>query len=302
MRSKSVKNATQTDYFVDRRAIQVKEYIEESRISCRVERKFRTVVLRERNPDCTLMKRFARTRVMENGLARITVKVPKADRYLYFRPETSDESVVRQVFQAWQYDFARFRRWPSIQRFLEVHHLRGRRPLIIDGGANIGASFVFFAMTFPTALVVAIEPEDHNFDLLSKNTQGLNGSCIRAALASEPGSALVIDSGEGSWAFRTQKLKSENGLPCVTLNSLYDRMVSEEVFPFIVKIDIEGAEQELFSRNTDWIRDTPIIIIELHDWLLPAQGIALPFLRCISGLNRDFVHVGENIFSIDNAI
>ena len=302
MSSESVKTATQTDYFIDRSAMEIKECALESGIPCRVEKKFRTVILRQSDPDCLLLKRLAGTRVRENGLVRITLQAPKANRYLYFRPGTSDESVIRQIFQAWHYDIARLRRWSSIRGFLENHHLKGRRPLIIDAGANIGATSVFFAMTFPTALVVAIEPEEHNFDLLSKNTEGLDRSCIRAALASEPGCAVVLDSGSGNWGFRTQRSESDNGLPCITLNSLYDQILSREFFPFIVKIDIEGAEQELFTRNTDWIRNTPVIIVELHDWLLPKQGSALPFLQCISRLDRDFVHLGENIFSIDNAI
>jgi hypothetical protein len=67
-----------------------------------------------------------------------------------------------------------------------------------------------------------------------------------------------------------------------------------------VKIDIEGAEAELFSANTEWVDQTPLIIIELHDWLLSRQGISRNFLRCVSSLDRDFVHIGENIFSVKN--
>ena len=37
--------------------------------------------------------------------------------------------------------------------------VNGKRPLIVDAGANIGASAAFFAMTYPTAKIVAIEPE-----------------------------------------------------------------------------------------------------------------------------------------------
>jgi hypothetical protein len=40
----------------------------------------------------------------------------------------------------------------------------------------------------------------------------------------------------------------------------------------------------------------------LHDWMLPGKGSALPFLRCVSALDRDFLYSGENVFSIDNAI
>lgn len=68
----------------------------------------------------------------------------------------------------------------------------------------------------------------------------------------------------------------------------------------MVKIDIEGGESDLFSANTEWVAKTPLIIIELHDWLLTGTANSRTFLQCIAGHNRDFVHIGENVFSIDN--
>ena len=38
---------------------------------------------------------------------------------------------------------------------------------------------------------------------------------------------------------------------------------------FIVKVDIEGFEQNLFLSNTNWIDNCMLIIIELHDWMIP---------------------------------
>jgi len=38
----------------------------------------------------------------------------------------------------------------------------------------------------------------------------------------------------------------------------------------------------------------------LHDWLLPGQGTSRSFLKCMAALDRDFVHIGENVFSIRN--
>ena len=73
-------------------------------------------------------------------------------------------------------------------------------------------------------------------------------------------------------------------------------------FPFIVKIDIEGGEDNLFSMNTNWVEEIPMVIIELHDWLLPKQKTSMNFLKTISELDRDFNIKGENIFSIKNKL
>ena len=39
----------------------------------------------------------------------------------------------------------------------------------------------------------------------------------------------------------------------------------------LIKIDIEGGESELFEKNIEWIEKFPLIIIELHDWMLPLK-------------------------------
>jgi hypothetical protein len=68
-----------------------------------------------------------------------------------------------------------------------------------------------------------------------------------------------------------------------------------------VKIDIEGGEKDVFANNTGWVVRTPVVVTELHDWIMPRAGTSLPFLRTVSSLDRDFVYLGEDIFSIDNA-
>jgi len=70
--------------------------------------------------------------------------------------------------------------------------------------------------------------------------------------------------------------------------------------PFIAKIDIEGAEEELFSADTGWVDEFPLLIIELHDGLIPTSASSRNFLRCMAERDRDFVYWGENVFSIAN--
>jgi hypothetical protein len=71
--------------------------------------------------------------------------------------------------------------------------------------------------------------------------------------------------------------------------------------PFMAKIDIEGFEDVLFYSNTDWIERFPVIIIELHDWMLPGKANSTNFLRAIAEYDRDLLFRGENVVSIANA-
>jgi FkbM family methyltransferase len=232
----------------------------------------------------------------------VRVQVGPLTRDLFFRPGSSDSGVIGQIFYDHAYDLRRLRRHSELAEFLQKARASGKKPLIIDAGANIGASTIYFAGQCPDALVIALEPESENFQLLVKNTKGLNVVPLQCALAGSPMKARIIDPGEGFWGFRVEPVNEQfsgKAVDCVTVNDLYKRYQSE-FFAFIVKMDIEGAEKEVFSANGEWVTSTPLVIIEVHDWLLPKQGTALPFLQCIANQNRDFVHISENIFSISN--
>jgi hypothetical protein len=71
--------------------------------------------------------------------------------------------------------------------------------------------------------------------------------------------------------------------------------------PFLIKIDIEGFESDLFSANTEWVDCFPVIIIELHDWMLPGDCNSRNFLQAIAGRSRDFILRGENVVSVSVA-
>jgi hypothetical protein len=73
----------------------------------------------------------------------------------------------------------------------------------------------------------------------------------------------LFDVGEGFWGYRTQRVDNcmvLGSVPSVTVNAIYEQH-SSGFYPFLVKVDIEGAEMELFSSNTDWVSRTPLIIL-----------------------------------------
>ncbi len=223
-------------------------------------------------------------------------------RKFFYRPGSSDERVVREVLRDGEYNFSRLRRGVELKTFYEGILLGGRTPLIVDAGANIGASAIWFHLSFPQAKIVAIEPELANFELLRANTDGAPVETLNGALVGRPGSVWLEDPGAGSWGFRTSSKETGASLAevrGVTVGDLYE-LNAGACAPFIVKIDIEGGEAAVFAENTDWVPKTPVIAIELHDWILTGQANSRAFLQCVSALDRDFVYVGENVFSISN--
>ena len=118
--------------------------------------------------------------------------------------------------------------------------------LIIDAGANVGLSAVFFANKYPAAKIIALEPEVSNFAVLKRNAAPYPQiDCRQVALWKEETTLQLNDPGDGNHAFQTAEQK--NGAPgvrAVTVATLLRE--AKAAGPVILKIDIEGAEREVF--------------------------------------------------------
>jgi FkbM family methyltransferase len=167
------------------------------------------------------------------------------------------------------------------------------QPLIVDLGANIGLSTAYHEWFWPRATNVAVEPAYDNVEMIRLNAP--NAIILNAAIASEPCRVEVVNPGDAKWSYRTERTR-DGPIKGITVNSILEQYPDH--IPFICKIDIEGAEKELFSKNTEWLSRFPVIIIELHDWM--RSGSARNFLHASSVEDRDFLFVGENLWCLAN--
>ena len=213
-----------------------------------------------------------------------------------------DSITADQVFTNNDYDLRFLKRYDELIRQYNSICAQNKKPLIIDCGANIGFSAIHFATTFPQSMVISIEPEKNNFSLMKKNCAGLNNvELLNKAVGNFDGYVSINDSDADNNAFRTSRNENGEGdIEVISINSILQVIASSEAVPFIVKIDIEGFEDDLFSNNTEWVEKFPLLIIETHDWMLPKQANSHNFLKVISKQRRDFIHRGENIYSISN--
>lgn len=217
--------------------------------------------------------------------------------HLWLRDAT-DHKVYEDTFIACDYDFG-FARGADIQKFYEARVASGETPLVIDCGANSGMATRYFKQVYPRAQIVAVEPNRDNLDLARRNNPGPGVEFLQAGIGCRPGRADIVNPGDENWAYRTE-LKDNGSVEIVSVESLLDAY--PRTVPFIIKIDIEGFERNLFSENTQWIERFPVLVIELHDWLFPRTANSKNFLRAISTLERDFLYRGENAFSISNTL
>jgi FkbM family methyltransferase len=231
----------------------------------------------------------------------MTLEAPDGGtRQFRHRGIRADQGVVTQIFQSQDYSLNRLKRGAELVALYHSMVAAGRRPLVIDAGANIGAASVYFNLVFPRVHIVAIEPEARNFALLQANTAGFDVDARLAAIGAADGETALVDPGLGEWGYRTDAAAGGARLQVIGAAALVADQERRGFAPFIAKIDIEGGEAELFARDTGWVERFPLLIVELHDWMLPRGRTSHSFLRCIAGLDRDFVYIGENVFSIAN--
>jgi FkbM family methyltransferase len=248
---------------------------------------------------------YFRWRPASNGWQRLSVAARDTSfrTDVYVREGTSDVWAFEQVFCNNDYNLRRLARSDDIVRLYQDLNRQGT-PLILDLGANVGMASIYFAKNWPTARILSVEPNRQNYEGLCRNVSNLDQvTPVEAAVAAIDGFVIITNPDEDAWAFRTEvaETQSRETIPAVSVDSLMRSVGGGQVgLPFICKIDIEGFESNLFSDNLDWVHRFPIVIIELHDWMLPKQQTSAPFLREISTHNRDFVFFGENVFSISN--
>lgn len=217
---------------------------------------------------------------------------------VHLRDTVSDHAIFWQCLVRCQYDFLGFPQSGRLMAAYEAALSEGRRPLIIDCGANIGLASVWFARHFPKAQIYAIEPDPDNFEMLCMNTAEF-GSCvesIRGGIWHQRDELKIVNPDSGSAAFRVAggAVPGQATIPAFPVADICG--MAGVKAPFIIKIDIEGAQGRLFSTNTEWVANTHLITLELDDWLMPWQGTSRPFFSCVSRYPFDYLMHGESIF------
>lgn len=189
------------------------------------------------------------------------VQVPGLHHPVALRAKTSDVEVFHQIFIGGELEF----------------DLHTSPSCIIDAGANIGLAALYFSSRFPMAKILALEVETANFELLRHNTAFYsNITCFKKALWSGPANLSITNPTAESWSFQVGPATNgdEEGIPAVGVKDLAEMFESRRID--LLKIDIEGAEKEVFQHGMDqWIDQVGTIAVELHDRIQPGCHKAL---------------------------
>lgn len=193
----------------------------------------------------------AKARLLGRPL-QVAVTSDRITHPVFLRLRTTDVSLFEEIILNSEY-------------FIEL----SRPPrTIVDAGANIGLTSVFFANTFPQARIIAIEPERSNFEMLKRNAARYSNILpVQGALWRENTVLSLSDPGKGHWGYQTREKRADDGAEGSVPGLTVDRLMKLYGLDCIdiLKIDIEGAEKEVFETSASWIDKVGVIIVELHD-------------------------------------
>jgi FkbM family methyltransferase len=141
---------------------------------------------------------------------------------------------------------------------------------IIDCGANIGLASLFFLTKYPTAKIIAIEPELNNFKMVNQNLKSYpNVTCINKGIWNKKTYLKIIDEGRGNHSFKVIECNSPSGvcIEAITIDEIINDFQLKSID--ILKIDIEGSEEQVFSNEPEWIKKVRMIFCEIHENMKP---------------------------------
>ena len=218
----------------------------------------------------------------------VTVICPNTEFTAELRTGDSDVETFRQVFINEEYN---------------IEGLPSDIRVIVDLGANIGLSALYFASRYPDAKILAVEPDRSNFVLLRRNTMQIAERCetLNAAIWGEDTELLVKTHTEdgrylGGWGVQTIDEKTSAGMraakvEAVSMTSLKTRFRLDKID--ILKVDIEGAEFELFSLgDLSWLDSVRSVVVETHERFRPGSHKAV--LNALAAQFTGPTRSGEN--------
>jgi len=187
-------------------------------------------------------------------------------------PTPEDKYTLIEIFLLREYD-------------VDLPPSSGEPVFIVDGGANIGLTSIFFANKYPAARIVSIEPEINNFRLLQKNaSRYTNIIPLNKAIWHKNNTIQIKDHGWGSRGFVIEELDNpgDASIQAVSIAGLLKEYDVETID--ILKLDIEGSEKEVFeSGYQDWLPSVKCLMIELHDRM--KEGSSRSVFRAVSEFN-----------------
>jgi FkbM family methyltransferase len=188
---------------------------------------------------------------------RVQVRLrPLHGARVLLRPGTSDAAVVQNTFAGGYH-------LPPTDARLSVE------PRILDLGSNIGLTVAHFAVLYPTARILGVEMDADNAKLALHNTEPWQDRCqiVNSAAWHSDGEVRYRRTAGREAGFQiVEGADSQTGRSAraVSMDNLIAELAAGDTGIDYVKMDIEGAEEQVLRINTSWAERVHSIKVELH--------------------------------------
>ena len=224
----------------------------------------------------------------KNLLLRVTIN--NSLFKIYLEKNSSDALVFKQVILGKEYH--------KIVNILET--LKIESVNMIDAGANIGLTSIYFKAHFPKANIIALEPSSKTYQRLTRNIEANALSDVRTLKKGLWGHKTFLKPDRSfrdrkDWAFRLTETneRDQNSIEVISMNDIIKENKLERID--FLKIDIEGGEVSVFNKDADmkWLKIVKTLAIEIHDEfecreeiesLLRSEGFELTYSGGLEGL------------------
>ena len=168
---------------------------------------------------------------------------------------------------------------------------------VLDGGANIGLFSVSALRRLGAVDIIAVEPDQANLRLLSRNATFLPASAIIGAALGEKGGDVIFERADSNTGHvrgapaHVQPLESYV-VPCRRLEEILPK--EWEMNCTWVKLDIEGAEYEVIRDLLHSHLRPAVISIEVHEFTT-AGGAELVSEMKDAGYQISMLDAGDDL-------
>lgn len=190
------------------------------------------------------LRRYPRFQPVVTNIFGKPMEVPDAASFL---------STFRQIFDEKIYNF----------------NAKTDQPYILDCGANIGLSVIYFKQLYPQSIIVAFEADKAIFETLKRNVESFGYKNVelinRAVWNSETDLNFTSDGGDGG-RLSISEDKPSQVVKTIRLRDYLDRKID------FLKLDIEGAETAVLEDCADRLSNVECLFVEYHSFAEQPQS------------------------------
>lgn len=212
------------------------------------------------------------------------------------RQNTLDRFVADEIFVRECYDVS-MKKSRHYDDYIERFNVR-KPQNIIDAGGNIGLASIYYAAQFPEAQIITVEPDSDNYFLLWDNTKYYKNIIpVKGAVWNRQTGVCISNREQAVWDDGTlnagkyivdeKETGGEEYVQAYTIDFLIEKYTMDKID--ILKMDVEGAEREIFAgEHEKWLPKVKLLIMEHHDFY--KAGAVKSLFKALSGYDFHFFY------------